>query len=191
MVLILWSFSSSPSLYFCHSVMPLFLSLYITLPFLSLSITLLQYTASPVRFFTPFFFLLLCLVLGVWVVRKHGKAEGNIYFLILVWSLNIYMILSFFFLLGAWCLDDEKMWETKGKLAFSFSLICLVSKKLEATESRPNRTDWNPVSSVLVLLPYGSLSVPNLVKSKISIWWKNRTSNRLKPTDYIPRCYIN
>ena len=48
---------------------------------------------------------------------------------------------EFFFLLGAWCLDDEKMWETKGKLAFSFSLICLVSKKLEATESRPNRTD--------------------------------------------------
>ena len=83
MVLILWSFSSSPSLYFCHSVMPPFLSLYITLPSLSLSITLLQYTASPVRFFASFF-LLLCLVLGVWVVRKHGKAEGNIYFLILV-----------------------------------------------------------------------------------------------------------
>ena len=84
MVLILWSFSSSPSLSFCHSVMPPFLSLYITLPFLSL------YHAASVHCFAGtllrlfFFFLLLCLVLGVWVVRKHGKAEGNIYFLILV-----------------------------------------------------------------------------------------------------------
>ena len=62
-----------------------------------------------------------CLVLGVWVVRKCGKAKGNIYIyiyiIILVCSLNIYMILSFFFffLLGAWCLGVEKMWESKGK----------------------------------------------------------------------------
>ena len=182
--------------------------------------------------------LLLCLVLGVWVLRKRGKVKGNRFFflLILVCSLNIYMIFSFwcvclvlgvlvlrkcqkakgysfffftyfgmfskniqafefffFFLVFAWCLVFG-CWENVGKqreIGFFFSLICLVSKKLEATESQPNRTDWNPISSVLVLLPYGLLSVPNLVKSKISIWWKNRTSNRLKPTNYIPRCYIN
>ena len=69
------------------------------------------------------------------------------------------MILSFFFLLGAWCLDAEKMWESKGNRLF-FSLICLVSEKLEATESQPNQNDLNPVNSV---------SVPNLVKPKISI----------------------
>ena len=40
-----------------------------------------------------------CLVLGVWVLRKCGKAKENRFFflLILVCSLNIYMILSFFF----------------------------------------------------------------------------------------------
>ena len=43
-----------------------------------------------------------CLVLGVWVLRKCGKAKGS---------------------------------------SFFFSLICLVSKKLEATESQPNQTD--------------------------------------------------
>ena len=44
------------------------------------------------------------------------QREIYIYILILVCSLNIYMISSFFFffLLGAWCLDAEKMWESKG-----------------------------------------------------------------------------
>ena len=142
-----------------------------------------------------FSFWCVCLVLSVLVLRKFQKAKGYSFFfpLILVCSLKIYKLLSFFFLVFAWCLVFG-YWENVGKqreIGFFFSLICLVSKKLEATESQPNRTDWSPISSVLVLLPYGSLSVPNLVKSKISIWWKNRTSNRLKPTDYIPRCYIN
>ena len=179
MVLILWSFSSSPSLSFCHSVMPPFLSLYITLPFLSL------YHAVSVHCFAgtllcPFFFFFCyfawCLVFGWW--ENMGK-QREIYILLFWYDLWIYtwFWVFFFFLLGAWCLDDEKMWETKGKLAFSFSLICLVSKKLEATKSRPNQTDWNPVSSV---------SVPNLVKPKISVRWKNRSSNRPNRTDYTP-----
>ena len=57
-----------------------------------------------VLFFSFFLFLCLllaqCLVLGVWVVRKHGKAKEiyiYIYILILVCFLIIYMILSFFF----------------------------------------------------------------------------------------------
>ena len=143
MVLILWSFSSSPSLSFCHSVMPPFLSLYITLPFLSL------YHAASVHCFAgtllrPFFFFFATL-LGAWCLggEKTWESRGKYifsYFGMISEYIHDFEFF-FFFLLGAWCLDDEKMWETKGKLAFSFSLICLVSKKLEATESRPNRTD--------------------------------------------------
>ena len=92
-----------------------------------------------------FFFLRLllawCLVFNVWVVRKRGKAkEIYIYFLILVCFLIIYMILSFY--LFAWCLGAEKMWESKEKWAFIFLISDLFgSKKLEATENGPNRTD--------------------------------------------------
>ena len=46
-----------------------------------------------------------------------GKQRKYIYiiFLILVCFLIIYMILSFFFFLIAWCLGVEKMWESKEK----------------------------------------------------------------------------
>ena len=68
-----------------------------------------------------FSFWCVCLVLGVLVLRKFQKAKGYSFFfpLILVCSLKIYKLLSFFFffwcLLGAWCLVAEKMWESKGK----------------------------------------------------------------------------
>ena len=37
------------------------------------------------------------------------------------------------YIVFTWCLDAKKMWERKGKYIF-FSLIYLVSKKLEETE---------------------------------------------------------
>ena len=82
-----------------------------------------QKKENTIFFILSIFFL--CL-LGVWVLRKYRKAKGNSFFLILVCSLNIYMILSTFFVF-AWCLGAEKMWESKGKFFFSF--IYLVSKK--------------------------------------------------------------
>ena len=78
---------------------------------------------NTIFFILSIFFL--CL-LGVWVLRKYRKAKGNRFFLTLVCSPNIYMILSTFFVF-AWCLGAEKMWESKGNFFFSF--ICLVSKK--------------------------------------------------------------
>ena len=59
-------------------------------------------------------------LLGAWCLggeKTWESKEKYIYLLILVCSLNIYMILSFLFLflLVAWCLGAEKMWESKGK----------------------------------------------------------------------------
>ena len=78
----LQSFSSSPSLYFCHSVMPPFLSLHHAAVLSLYHTTLVHFFAGTLlrRSLSFFFFLvlclLLCLVLGVWVVRKCGKANG-------------------------------------------------------------------------------------------------------------------
>ena len=126
-----------------------------------------------------------CLVLGVWVVRKCGKAKGNIYIYIYSYFGMFFeyihdfefFIFIFCLVLGVWVL--RKCGKAKGNRFF-------FPKKLEETESWLNRTDWNPVSSMSVFLPYGSMSIPNLVKSKISVWWKNRTSNRPDRTDYTP-----
>ena len=93
----LQSFSSSPSLSFCHSVMPPFLSLSIMPPFLSVyHTTSVHFFASMLlRYSLCFFFfflvlcLLLCLVLGVWVVRKHGKQRDFLGFLIFIGFVNI------------------------------------------------------------------------------------------------------
>ena len=98
--------------------------------------------------FNYLYIYIYCLVVGVWVLRKCGKAKGQRFF-------------------------------------FS-SLIYLASKKLEATKSRLNQTNWNPISLVLVFLLYDSVLVPNLVKSKISVQWKNRTSNQSNRIDYTP-----
>ena len=58
-------------------------------------------------------------MLGVWVVRKHGIAKGNIYIYSYFGMFSKYIhdfefFFFFFFLVGAWCLDAEKMWESKG-----------------------------------------------------------------------------
>ena len=80
----LQSFSSSPSLSFCHSVMPPFLSLSITPPFLSLYHTALVhfFAGMLLRCSFCFFFFLFGFVFAT--------------------------------LLGAWCLGGEKTWESKG-----------------------------------------------------------------------------
>ena len=46
-----------------------------------------------------------CLVLGVWVVRKHGTAKGNIYIYsyFVIFSEYIHDLKVFFFFF-AWCL---------------------------------------------------------------------------------------
>ena len=80
----LQSFSSSPSLSFCHSVMPPFLSLSITPPFLSL------YHTASVHFFAGM--LLRC--------------SFCLFF--------YFFGFVFATLLGAWCLGGEKTWESKG-----------------------------------------------------------------------------
>ena len=120
MVLILWSFSSSPSLYFCHSVMPPFLSLYITLPFLSL------YHAVSVHCFAgtllrPFFFCYFawCLVFGWW--ENMGK-QREIYIFLFWYDLWIYTWFWVFFffclVLGVWMM--RKCGKPKGNWLFLF-----------------------------------------------------------------------
>ena len=60
-------------------------------------------------------------MLGVWVVRKHGKAKGNIFFFSYFGMFSEYIhdfkffFFFFIFLLGAWCLGAKKMWESKVK----------------------------------------------------------------------------
>ena len=72
-------------------------------------------------------------MLGVWVLRKCRKAKGNKFFLILVYSLNIYMIFRFFFF-GCVCLVfrcRENVGKQKeiGFIFIFIFFICLVSKK--------------------------------------------------------------
>ena len=93
-------------------VMPLFLSLSITPSFLSLSLSCCFSTLLCHSFFYFLFFLCLplCLVLGVWVVRKCGKAKGNIYIFFLFWYVlwiyTWFWVFFFFFwlVLGVWVL---------------------------------------------------------------------------------------
>ena len=70
-----------PSLSFCHASVSL--SLHHAVVSLSLSLshfsTLLCHSFYFIIIIIFFLCLLLCLVLGVWVVRKHGTAKGNIY----------------------------------------------------------------------------------------------------------------
>ena len=101
MVLILWSFSSSPSLSFCHSVMPPFLSLYITLPFLSL------YHAVSVHCFAgtllcPFFFFFFATLLGAWCLggEKTWESRGKYIFCYFGMISEYIHDFEFFF----WCL---------------------------------------------------------------------------------------
>ena len=126
---------------------------------------------------------------GCWEnVEKQRKID---FFFFLFWYvlwIYTWFWVFFFFLLVFRC------WENVGKqkeIVF-FSLIYLISKKLETTESQPNQTNWNLVSSVLIFLPYGSVSVPNLVKLKILVQWKNCTSNRsITPVLLVVRPPIN
>ena len=97
------SLSLSPAVRSPHLslvVMPLFLSFSLSCHRFSLSLARYFKASLPfslsLYYYYFFFGLLLCLVLGVWVLRKHGKAKGN---------------------------------------RFLFSLIYLVSMKLEATGS--------------------------------------------------------
>ena len=115
-----------------------------------------------------------CLVFGWW--ENVGK-QREIYIFLFWYDLWIYtwFWVFFFLVLGVWLL--RKCGKAKGNRLFFPPLIYLVSKKLEEIKSRPNWIDWNPVSSV---------SMPNLVKSKILVQWKNRTSNRLNCNDYTP-----
>ena len=175
------------------SLVVLFLpiSIFLSCLHFSLSLSLSHCFSTLLRhslFYFIFLCVLLCLVLGVWVVRKRGKAKRNIYiflFWYVLWIYTWFWVFYFYFywLLGVWVL--RKCGKAKGS-SFFFSLICLVSKKLEATESQPNQTDWNPISLVLVFLPYSLVSIPNLVKPKISVRWKNHTSNQSNHTDYTP-----
>ena len=109
------------------------LSLSITFQYASLSFFLFYYYY--------YFFFVFATLLGAWCLggEKTWESKGEyIYFLILVCSLNIYMILSFFF-----------------------------SKKLETTGSWPNQTDWNPISLVSVFLPYGSVEKSHFKLTKL------------------------
>ena len=123
MVLILWSFSSSPSLSFCHSVMPPFLSLYITLPFLSL------YHAASVHCFAgtllrPFFFFFLATLLGAWCLggEKTWESRGKYifsYFGMISEYIHDFEFFFFFCLvLGVWMM--RKCGKPKGNWLFLF-----------------------------------------------------------------------
>ena len=148
----------------------------------SLSLSLSSCFSTPLRRYvsSEFFFFLVCvcyfawcLVFGWW--ENVGK-QREIYIFLFWYDLWIYTWFWVFFLvIGIWLL--RKCGKAKGNRLFFFPLICLVSKKLEEIKSRLNWINWNPISLV---------SVPNLVKSKILVQWKNRTSNRLNCNDYTP-----
>ena len=58
-------------------------------------------------------------MLGVWVVSKSGKGK-EIYIFYYFGMFADYIRDFEVFFLFAWCLGAEKMWESKGKLAFFF-----------------------------------------------------------------------
>ena len=94
---------------------------------------------------------------GWW--ENVGKQRKYIYIFLFWYVFWLYTwFWVFICLLGVWVL--RKCGKVKRNRLFFFSffvsdLFC--SKKLEATENGPNRTDWNPVSSVSVFLPFGSV----------------------------------
>ena len=92
----------------------------------SLSLSLSLYFNDSSSFFF-FFFFFFATLLGAWCLgaEKMWESKGKqifFFLLILVCSLNIYMILSFFFCFG-WCLGVEKRWESKKKQFFFFDLF--------------------------------------------------------------------
>ena len=74
-------------------------------------------------------------MLGVWVVRKHGTAKGNIYiysyfgmFSEYIHDFEFFFFFFFCLVLGVWML--RKCGKVKGRRFFFFSLICLVSMRV-------------------------------------------------------------
>ena len=126
-------------------VMPLFLSLSITPSFLSLSLSCCFSTLLCHSFYF-FIFFVFATLLGAWCLggEKTWDSKGEyIYFLILVCSLNIYMILSFFFLRNWKQQEVDRIKPIEIQLVWCRCSSLMVRWK-NHTSNWPNCTDYTP-----------------------------------------------